>query len=92
MGAHAEPEPELPASLLWIWRAWWRLSDDRPWVPQGMEAARPGRIPWTAVAAWCDRNGYGPDDEDLLEKGLAAMDAEWLAWHAEQRRQASRGR
>lgn len=82
-------EPELPAWVHWIWRAWWRLSDERPWIAGGMGPSRPGRIPWTAVAAWCAARGYGEDQEDQLEAGLAAMDEEYLSWQAEQARKAA---
>jgi hypothetical protein len=90
----AAPEPDLPDWLRWIWRAWWRLHDELPWRSGGMGPARPGRIPWTSVAAWCEWHGYGGDDEAVLEAGLAAMDAEFLAWHDEQQRaaEAARGR
>lgn len=77
----------LPAWLDWIWRAWWRLTDDRQWRSGGMGPSQPCRIPWSVVAAWCDRHGYGPEDEELLEAGLRAMDDEWLAWWSEQQRQ-----
>jgi hypothetical protein len=83
----AEPEPALPDHLHWIWRAWHRLTDERPWIGGGMAPAHPGRIPWTAVAAWCERRGYGPEEEEALESGIAALDVEFLAWHDEQARE-----
>ena len=88
LAARAGEEPALPDHLHWIWRAWWRLSDDRPWSGGEMAAPMPRRIPWTAVNAWCLRRGYDDDQEDALEAGLAALDDEYLAWHAEERRRA----
>ena len=77
----------MPAWCQWIWRAWHRLSADRAWIGGGFGAPAPGRIPWTAIAAWCRHHDIGADDQELLEAGLDAMDDEYIAWHAERARQ-----
>ena len=62
------------AGLAWLWSASERWSGKL-------------RIPWTAIAAWCQHHDIGADDQELLEAGLDAMDDEYIAWHAERARQ-----
>lgn len=70
--------PGLPDYALWIWRAWDRLSDERPWRSGGMGPPTPGRIPWTAVRQWAAHHGYDADRMTVLEAGIAVMDAVYM--------------
>lgn len=74
------PSPEINNWLEWIWRAWHRLSLDRPIYGGGMGAPIPGRIPWHAVAEWA---AFHDQDVVLLDKAVVAMDTVWLEWNAE---------
>lgn len=84
--------PELPDWLRWIWRAWSRLHHERPHVVGGFAAplggmtirSVPGRIPWTAVRAWCRHHGHGADDMEMLEGCIAALDDVYLEWWGRQ--------
>jgi hypothetical protein len=72
----------------WIWDAFWRLEGDRLWKVQGvstpmgatMVMSVPGPIPWSVLVRWCDEHDRGPDDRDLLEVCVRAMDAIFLPW------------
>ncbi|WP_456316949.1 phage tail assembly chaperone [Teichococcus aestuarii] len=94
--ADLEPEerpeaPEIPDWLIWIWRAWHRLTDERQYIVEGISAgmggtlirSRPAAIPWTAVRRWAEVHGYGPDRAEMLDQCIQAMDGEYLAWSAE---------
>jgi hypothetical protein len=76
----------LPDWLHWVWRAWHRLHQDRPWVGGGMAAPQPRRIPWAAVMAWSDRHGYGSEQADFLDRCCQVMDAVFLDWWQAQQR------
>lgn len=42
----------------------------------------PRRIPWSAVAGWCELHGRDADDRAFLYRLIRAMDGEYLAhWH-----------
>jgi len=77
--------------LDWIWDAWWRLGDERPHIVTGMPAPMgatliksvPGKIGWSSVVMWCDVNGYGSDDREMLDLCIQAMDRAYLEWWAE---------
>lgn len=78
----AEGGEDVPGWLMAPWRAWHRLTDDRPWLGGGMAAPIPGRIPWTAVARWAEVHGL---DLEFLDHCIAAMDGEFLDHHAKGR-------
>jgi hypothetical protein len=73
-------------------RAWHRLHDERPHTLAGYAApmgamilkSRPGRIPWTVVDRWSDRHGLAADEASFLDRCIAILDSEYLAWWAEQ--------
>jgi hypothetical protein len=83
--------------LDWIWAAWHRLNDERGMEVHGVGMpmggtiikSRPRRIPWTAVRAWSRHHRHSPDDMELLDHCLMAMDEEYLAWWQE--RQNAKG-
>jgi hypothetical protein len=51
-----------------------------------MAGPQPGRIPWTAVMAWADRHGYGPDQAVFLDRCFQVMDAVFMdCWKARQK-------
>jgi hypothetical protein len=39
-------------------------------------AAVQGETPWSAVLAWSERRGLGPDDADFLVEMVRVLDAE----------------
>lgn len=51
----------------------------------------PGRIPWAAVRDWCDHHGYDADRMAVLDSGLAAMDAVFIAHCGEVARRGAKG-
>lgn len=82
-----EPRPDL----LWIWRAWHRLSTERRHtligtfnaLGGGFIASRPEPIPWSALARWAGHHGLTAQEMALLERCIVAMDAELLRHWAE---------
>ena len=85
LGGRAVETPDLDPAWRWVWRAWHRLDGERPWRAGGMGPPLPGRIPWTAVARWAEVHRLSEDDAEMLDGLLGEMDAEFLAWHREQR-------
>jgi hypothetical protein len=59
---------------MWVWRAFMRLSADRPWLGGGMDAPVPGRIPWAVVRAWADAHGMTNEEAEHLDRYLVPMD------------------
>lgn len=49
----------------------------------------PGKIPWTSVLAWATAHDYTPDDRDMLDRCIQAMDAVYLEWWAEKNKPGS---
>jgi hypothetical protein len=85
---HRPQAPQLPAWLGFIWRCYERLQHDRPWLVS-MDGARPQPIPWRDVALWAERHGLPPEDAELLDAGIRALDAAFLEWwRMDQERQA----
>lgn len=76
--------------LAWIWRAWMRLTHDRPMHSAGMGGSYPGRIPWTVIATWCRRHSYSDGERDFMDVCFTAMDGVFLEWSAEQRKAAAK--
>lgn len=66
-----------------IWRAFWRLDDERPHVVTGVAhpmgglliKSIPRRIPWSSVLRWCQVYGL---DLELAERCIGEMDAIYL--------------
>jgi len=81
--ASAAPRIEVPAHLNWVWRAWNRLSLDRPFAGGGLGPAVPLRIPWRDVVLWCDTHGYSTEDLWFLEKCFHKLDGIYLEWWKE---------
>ncbi|MGC2853957.1 hypothetical protein ACM64Y_00645 [Novispirillum sp. DQ9] len=73
---------DLEPWLRWIWRAWRRLSDERPRI--GMEGV-PGPIAWSSVDRWAQRNGINGDRFDFLDRMIEAMDRVYLEWATKER-------
>jgi len=86
--------PEVPDWLVWVWKAFHRLSAERSFQVRGMAAPMgvtritsvPGRIPWTAVLRWAEAHGYGPERFGFLDELVQQMDDEFLDWHGQQMR------
>lgn len=75
--------------MRWVWRAWQQLDHERRWIGGGMAPSIPGRIPWTAMLAWCRHHRRSPDDLDFLAACMAAMDEVFIDWWLERQRQAT---
>jgi len=77
-----EPRPDL----LWIWRAWHRLSTERPHTVIGAFTAlgggfiesRPEPIPWSALARWAEHHTLSLQEMALLERCVIALDDAYL--------------
>ena len=72
--------PVVDPSLEWIWRAWHRLTDDRPRYGGGMDQPIPGRIPWTVVHQWGRYQRLARGEMGMLDICIGAMDALYLEW------------
>lgn len=72
--------PEVDASLDWIWRAWHRLSDDRPQWGGGMGPSVPGRIPWITLHTWSQHHDLSRAEMAMLDLCIGEMDAVYLTW------------
>lgn len=91
MGTPAAPVDPLP-EWQWIWRAWHRLSAERPHVPQGfgmpmggtLIEGRPGAIPWSVIRQWAEHHGLSQAEMALLDRVILAMDGVYLEHWAEQ--------
>ncbi|WP_249212088.1 hypothetical protein [Gluconobacter cerinus] len=78
------PKPEL----VWIWRAWHRLSSERSTETTGIMApmggsiiqSRPGYIPWTVTRAWAEHHELSVAEMALLDRCLVAMDDVFRAY------------
>jgi hypothetical protein len=97
-GDRPEPPPEMPQWAEAPWRAWNDLSGERPHQVTGMAVAMgitqiaslPQAITWSALQAWCDRASLSLDDrEDFVLPIVRALDAEYLAHLAAERRMAA---
>ena len=90
-GTPAVPVDPLP-EWQWIWRAWHRLSAERPHVTQGFSVpmggtvieGRPGVIPWSAVQRWAEHHGLTWAEMALLDRVLLAMDGVYVRHWAAQ--------
>ncbi|CDG41310.1 MULTISPECIES: phage tail assembly chaperone [Asaia] len=77
-----EPRPDL----VWIWRAWHRLSTERPHtvigtfnaLGGGFIESRPEPIPWSALTRWAAHYGLSVQEMTLLERCVIALDAVYL--------------
>jgi hypothetical protein len=84
------PEEDLPpaAEVLpefqWIWRAWRRLSSDRPNHGGGFGPSVPGDIPWSLLLKWAEHHEMTKAEFYLLDRCCQAMDREYRAWTMEQ--------
>jgi hypothetical protein len=76
------PEPELPEWLGFVWRAWWRLHVDRPWLGGGMGPMLPGRIAWRDIREWAAFHKMSGDMFALLDRCICAMDDTYIEWQA----------
>ena len=79
------PVADVPDWLEWVWRAWHRLSADRPWRGGGFGPSLPGAIPWGMIRDWCDHHGYGPDELAFMDGCFREMDAVHREWLDKQR-------
>ena len=75
------PSPDVPEHFLWLWRAWHRLSLDRPWIGGGMAPSVPGRIAWRDVVQWCEWHGREAWEVEMASRVFADMDRVYIAWH-----------
>lgn len=88
VGGLAEDEPVLDPTLLWIWRAWHRLTDDRPYHGGGMGPAVPGRIPWSLVHLWAQHHQLERGAMAMLDACFAELDTVYLTWWVAQQPKA----
>lgn len=69
-----EVDPEIPIHLLWVWQAFWELTNDRPLGFGGV-----GGIPFTAIDVYARRYGIGCLDEFTRFRALIrALDDEYV--------------
>ena len=83
MGEAPPPTPEVEEWVMWVWSAWQRLSQDRPWRGGGMGPMIPGQIPWQSVRDWCHHRGRSADDVDFADQCIQAMDGVYINWYIE---------
>lgn len=79
-GWNERDEVHVHEWLLWAWRAWHRLSFDRPVYIGGLGGALPGRISWRMVVDWAE---YHDQDAEFLDAAVIEMDNVYLEWAAE---------
>jgi hypothetical protein len=76
-------KPKVEPGFSWLWRAWVRLSRDRPRFGGGFSAPVPGYIPWLSVMQWAEKNGLDDDDANLLDDVMNALSDFDLRWFVE---------
>jgi hypothetical protein len=80
---------DAPTLLPWCrvyWQAWWKLHHSRPQDPEPQPlptggvtfVMRPRGLAWRDLDSYARRLGLGPDDWELFEAVLFAMDAEFF--------------
>lgn len=72
------PKPDVLPHLKWVWRAWHRLSSDRIWIPVGMGAPIPARIPWSVVKDYAETHGLSMAEFFYMDHLMGAMDAVFI--------------
>lgn len=72
---------EVDEQWAWIWRAWHRMSIDRPYYGGGMDRPVPGRIPWTMVMQWAREYRLADGERDLLDYCIVRMDVVFADWY-----------
>lgn len=73
--------PQVPEVWLPVWRAWRRLSADRPMHGGGLGPPVPGRIPWRDIDRWCARHG---GDVAEYSEIFDSMDEVYVRWRIDQ--------
>lgn len=81
------PRIEVQPEYAWIWRAWQRLSADRPLAIHGAMMPMGGgiirsierRIPWTVVMKWAAWHELDRAETGLLDLCICALDAIYIA-------------
>jgi hypothetical protein len=66
-----------------VWRAWQRLSRDRPRIGGGMGPSIPGFVPWPTVMEWADRHRLSDDEATFIDVVLTALADFELKWTIE---------
>lgn len=93
-GDEEESDSGIGEHLGEVWRAFWRLSAERPsrlstvFVKDAppMLIAQPGPVPFTAIAAWSARYGHDEDEAEIFQTLIDAMDDEFLKiWREKQK-------
>jgi hypothetical protein len=77
------PEVTIKPEFQWIWRAWRRLSADRPFIAGGMGPSVPGAIPWAVAIEWARYHGLSRDEFDLMDHCLGRLDETYRQWWME---------
>jgi len=68
---------------MWIWRAWHRLSPDRPFIGGGMGPPVPGNIPWWQIKLWAEDHDMTRSQFRMLDICIRRMDETYRQWFAE---------
>lgn len=76
----------------WLWRAWSRLSEERPWFGGGMGPAAPGAIPWRALREWAEEYRLTVEEFDLLDEVVMVLDAQYRKHATQQAVKAAKER
>jgi hypothetical protein len=74
------PAPDVDRQWQWIWRAWHRLSDERPQYGGGMGPLIPGNIPWSLVYRWAEAHGMTRGEMVFLDFCIQRMDRTFHKW------------
>jgi hypothetical protein len=76
--AESKHQPPIDPEFDWIWKAWHRLSDDRPRWGGGMGPSVPGRIPWMTMRLWAEHYRLSAAEMTLLDTGFMALDTAYI--------------
>ena len=74
------PAPNVNPRYRWIWRAWHRLSLDRPYYGGGMGPPVPGNIPWWQLKLWAQHHGLTRSQFTMLDICVRKMDEVYRTW------------
>jgi hypothetical protein len=74
------PAPNVQPRFRWIWRAWHRLSLDRPYYGGGMGPPVPGNIPWWMIRLWAQDHHMTRGQMLMLDVCIRKMDETYRMW------------
>jgi len=81
------PAPNVDPRWRWVWRAWHRLSPDRPFHGGGMGPSVPGNIPWWQIRLWARDHDMTAGQRHVLDICIQRMDETYRTWSTERQKQ-----